>query len=268
MDTLKLAAVGSSLLVAEEIRSIAKAFLDDWFPIRVVTTDHVRTARPDTFYLCATTQGYPLRQVVPKDRLFVFDLEPVTTFFLAIAKIPAGETVYVFNNLLPYTEILTKRCQALGINQVTFRPIAFAEMKPGEIVERLRDAKYIIGVDAFVSENVLLSPQYRPFLRPDAVIIPGKRMATIPSACRLLAAIADVYLDQVQKNGADPAVAEELAQFNAYLKRAAVQLVMSQIGSTQATPPDPVSVTSDASIQEQIRTLTYLRDKIRRLAAS
>lgn len=195
MRELQIVAVGSSELIAKEIKEITASFLGNGLPIRVATVRSVRAAEPDSFYVCATTQQDALEKVIPSDRLFVFDLHPTTMFFLAIAKIPAGEHVFVFNNLIPYTELLARECLELGIEGLRFHPVAYDEMDEEEVRRRLTRARYIIGVDCMVNENVLLSEKYRRYLREDVIIIPGKRAASVASANRLLGGITNFYVE-------------------------------------------------------------------------
>lgn len=193
MNELKIMAVGSSPLVASEITGIAGSLLAPSTHIECATTREVTAAAPNTLYVCANTQGTALARVLPPEQLYVFELEPITTFFLALARIPAGETVYIFNNLLAYTRVLATRCRELGLAELDFRPIAYDEMSEREVEGRLRAARYIIGVDIFVGEAVLQSERYKKYLAPDVTIIPGRRTASVASANRLLAAIATHY---------------------------------------------------------------------------
>lgn len=129
------------VLTAEEIRSICQSFLGTDWDIQTQTTREIKTCEPDTFYLCAKTQEAAIARYIPEGRRFILDLYPTTIFFLAIAGIPRGETVYVFNNLLPYTKRLAQECRDLGIDGLCFVPVAYEEMEEAQVWQRLRKAR-------------------------------------------------------------------------------------------------------------------------------
>jgi len=253
MHDLKLIAVGSSPLIAEEIKSIAQAFLGENIPIHTATTDEIETGKWNCFYVCAITQAEKLKHVVPEDKLFVFDLHPTTKFFLDIARIPEGSHVYVFNNLLPYTKLLAEECRALGVDKISFHSVAYDEMSNMDVCERLKKARYIIGVDRLVES--VLKETYRQCLRSDVQIIEGKRAASVASASKLLAGIAQFYHDELaaEKN---PHMGERIIQI---LKSASAKAIIGQIGGQK--PIESETSISDNNIDEQLSVLKYLQEK-------
>lgn len=286
MSDLNLVAVGSSPLVAEEIREITKNILAVPLPITTRATKDIAEAEPHTFYVCATTQGSELSAVIPKKQLYVFFLEPTTKFFLDIAKIPAGETVYVFNNLLAYTEILIKRCRELGMTNLNFEPIAYDEMDGSEVKKRLQQAKYIVGVDVFVGKNVLQSDAYKQYLRDDVQIIAGTRTASVASANRLLAAIGAYYyreymnrlyaLADAKDEVMLKVISHDLGQMLEELQQSVLQTVTSQVGSNKKTADEereqrlPLNFTGDFAqdfhaVETQLQELAELQHKIEKL---
>ena len=74
MRELKLKAVGSSPLIAEEIKSVVQSFLGEEIFIDTATTKEVKQIEVDTFYICAKSQENFLRTKIPAENLFVFDL--------------------------------------------------------------------------------------------------------------------------------------------------------------------------------------------------
>ena len=57
MRELNIIAVGSSPLIAAEIQRLIQDILGDFFTVATATTDSLQEAAPDTFYICANTQG-------------------------------------------------------------------------------------------------------------------------------------------------------------------------------------------------------------------
>ena len=254
MSELKLKAVGSSPLIAEEIKSVVQSFLGKEIFIDTATTKEVKQTEADTFYICAKSQEEFLRTKIPTENFFVFDLHPTTKFFLDIAQIPVGSEVYVFNNLLPYTKLLAEECRALGVDKVNFHSIAYDEMPADEVCAALGKARYIIGVDCLVGEQMLFSDVYRGYLRSDVKIIAGKRVASIPSASKLLARVAGFYYESLleEKNTLDNSRPEQIellldkvCQTIKILRRAVNHVVTGQVvinGNSNSTEKFIVSL--------------------------
>ena len=281
MRELKLQAVGSSPLIAEEIKSVVQSFLGGEIFIDTATTKEVKQTEVDTFYICAKSQENFLRTKIPVESLFVFDLHPTTKFFLDIAQIPVGSEVYVFNNLLPYTKLLAEECRALGVDKVNFHSIAYDEMPVAEVCAALGKARYIIGVDCLVGEQMLFSDVYRGYLRSDVKIIAGKRVASIPSASKLLAGIAEFYYESLleEKNNLDNSRSEQIEllldkvyQTIKLLRRAVNHVVTGQVDVTgNQNFSEELTVNTDSnealeSINEQLQVLFYIKQKIERLS--
>ena len=286
MRELKLKAVGSSTLIAEEIKSVVQSFLGEEIFIDTAMTKEVKQTEADTFYICAKSQEDFLRTKIPAENLFVFDLHPTTKFFLDIAQIPVGSEVYVFNNLLSYTKLLAEECRALGVDKVNFHSIAYDEMSADEVYAALGKARYIIGVDCLVGEQMLFSDIYRGYLRSDVKIIAGKRVASIPSASKLLAGVAEFYYESLlkekntleEKNTLDNSCPEQIellldkvCRTIKILRRAVNHVVTGQVvinGNSNSTKEFIVSSKSKIDLKllnEQLQVLFYIKQKIIRL---
>lgn len=283
MKQPKIIAVGSSPLVAREIATILSPILS---PLPQLKTDTAATGdicqpAKDTFYICANTQGTRLQNIVPQEQLFILRLQPTTRFFLDIAKIPAGETVYIFNNLLPYAKLLMQECQELGIDRLNFRPLAFEEMPEETVCQELSRAKWLIGVSPFVGKGILFSDRYRSYLRPDLKVIPGRRTASVASACRFLAALAHFYQRELQQeklpittSAAEQSLASQTDQLTRQLQQASLEIIKQQING----PADEENIAAPAnlpkegapspSMSEALKNLNYLVRRIERLAAA
>lgn len=283
MKQPKIIAVGSSPFVAREIATILSPILS---PLPQLKTDTAATGdicqpAKDTFYVCANTQGTRLQNIVPQEQLFILRLQPTTRFFLDIAKIPAGETVYIFNNLLPYAKLLMQECQELGIDRLNFRPLAFEEMPEETVCQELSRAKWLIGVSPFVGKGILFSDRYRSYLRPDLKVIPGRRTASVASACRFLAALAHFYQRELQQeklpittSAAEQSLASQTDQLTRQLQQASLEIIKQQING----PADEENIAAPAnlpkegapspSMSEALKNLNYLVRRIERLAAA
>ena len=193
MRELRLIAVGSDALIADEIKAITESFMEGAVEITTMTTAEVRDVESGALYICATTQREALSRIVPGERLFVFDLHPMEDFFTAISKIPEAADIYVFNNHQAYTNLLVRECAARGMGNRQFHAISFQEQPRREVIHMLRKARYIVGVDRMMGSQTLFSEKYRFCLRNDVKIIAGRRAASAASAGRLLTGIAEHY---------------------------------------------------------------------------
>ncbi|MBQ9274739.1 MAG: hypothetical protein IJ228_07990 [Succinivibrio sp.] len=277
MRQLKLTAVGSSALVAREIAALLQSMLPRGCEIGTALTEEVDRAQADTFYVCAGTQRKALLEVLPPEVLYVLDLEPSTRFFLALAQLPPGSEVVIFNNRLPYTTTLKEKCRALGLGHYHFVALAFEEMPHSEVRAILSEARYIMGVSCFTGEEALLSDNYRDCLRKDVRIIDAQRAASLPSAARLLGGIAlfgtKALEDAASELQALPAEQRESAQtellarstaFIAMLKQATLRALTTLIegsfreGGTLTAQSTPLPQT----VEGCLAMLGFLRDRL------
>ncbi|MEN6565556.1 MAG: hypothetical protein ABFC57_04590 [Veillonellales bacterium] len=196
---LNIVAVGSNKLIAEEVLNAVKVIIGDIASITAMTTASVQNDSAGDFFICAVTQKEPLSKVVSPEKLIVLDLRPTLEFFVQVSRIPAGETVYIFNSNINYAQLLKASCESLNIRQVNFVPIAYEDMPSEEVISKLRQARHIIGVGKLVEREVLLSERYKPYLRSDVKIIGNTRVATMQSACFLIQRVTEYFHTLVSK---------------------------------------------------------------------
>lgn len=273
MKKLKIKAVGSSMFIAEEIKGICRSLLGDAIDMSCAVTANVTGSEDNEFYVCSNTQAPPLAKHVPAERLFDMELKPTIAFFVGIAGIPEGETVCVFNNLLPYINLLISEFTRISPGRLNFLPVAYEEMEEALICQRLREARYIVGVDCFVGENVLLSGRYRSLLSPEVKIIAGHRTASLKSSCSLLKGIATYYLDWGKEalasgNEADLHDASDtLQEIIALIKSGTTKALLNQIGGDGTTcEKERIAVEAQPDITQQIqyqlKLLSFLQEKV------
>ncbi len=226
MMKLTIASVGSSRLIAEEIRDIIKSLLGSRLHVITCLTEEIVDDRLADLYVCARTQYPRLSEILPKQKLFLMELQPASTFFLSIARIPAGSEVYIFNNHLEYPIFLADYCRSLGMDKVQYIPLAFEDMMPAELADGLSKARYIIGVDRFT--NLLKAVPYQKHLRPDVTIIAGKRTASLHSAFAVLQSIGSIMLQENEK------ACSCLAQMDADALKVVLQDIDAAIDMLQA----------------------------------
>ncbi|WP_110954697.1 hypothetical protein [Anaerosinus massiliensis] len=195
---IRIAVAGSNQLNAEEVLGAAKLIIGDSAIFTTVITNEIKCDDFADLFICAATQAETLKKVVPQNKIIVLDLMPTSQFFVQVARIPAGEDVYIFNSNLRYPARLAKACKKLGI-EVNFISVAYEAMPQDEVIAALKKAKYIIGIKRLVGETILLSEKYASYLREDVVIIGTTRVASMQSACMLIQWVATYFHQFISK---------------------------------------------------------------------
>ena|GEM_PF-1140225 len=191
---LKIAVAGSNRMNAEEVVAAMQLILGNVVQnVKIVITAEIADPAMADLFVCATTQAEELARRVPQNKRIVLDLQPTTQFFVEVARIPAGENVYVFNSNLRYVDRLIKSCKRVGIDELNFIRLGYEEMPDEAVKSSLTEAKYIIGIAKHVGEDILLSPRYSAYLRADVHIIGIHRVASMQSACMLIQWVAAYF---------------------------------------------------------------------------
>jgi len=126
--TVRIADVGSSNLIADEIQDIARTLFSKRIPIITFRTEEITNDQAADLYLCAHTQYEQLSHIIPKECLFLMELQPDSTVFFAISRIPHGSDVYIFNNyirlpqgidgILPHTRYGSGKLHPTGVRGI------------------------------------------------------------------------------------------------------------------------------------------------------
>ena len=244
---LRIVAVGSNMLIAEEVLNAVRVIVGDVAEITAATTASLTDDRLGDIFVCAVTQKEPLSRVVPAEKMVVLDLRPTSQFFMRISRIPAGETVYIFNSNINYARLLKQSCDALRIQSVEFVPIAYEDMPGDEVIAKLRQARYIIGVGKLVEKEALLSDRYRQYLRPDVTIIGNTRVATMQSAFLLIQRVTEYFHTTASK---------QIAMLAAEMKE------LSEFSQTDSERYAGIATEIEKLISENDNSILTLRDTI------
>ena len=244
---LRIVAAGSNMLIAEEVSNAVRVIVGDVAEITAVTTASLADDRLGDIFVCAVTQKEPLSRVVPLEKMVVLDLRPTSQFFMRVSRIPAGETVYIFNSNINYARLLKQSCDALRIKSVEFVPIAYEDMPGEEVIGKLRQARYIIGVGKLVEKEALLSDRYRQYLRPDVTIIGNTRVATMQSAFLLIQRVTEYFHTTASK---------QIAMLAAEMKE------LSEFSQTDSERYAGIATEIEKLISENDNSILTLRDTI------
>ena len=189
--SLKILAVASLDVAIQELYSAVKLILGDVCTIQTILTKDVKDDSGADLFVCGITQFDQLAQVVPREKIILFELRFTSQFFIQVARIPAGEDVYVLNTNMMLIKRLIQNFSNLGIREINFLPIATEAMCENEITERLQKAKYLIGIEEFLQVMFNSNMQYTKYINKNIKIIGGKRVASMESACRLIQWVAE-----------------------------------------------------------------------------
>lgn len=182
---IRIHAVGSNQVIANEVLEAAHHVLGKQIGGQAYPQSRITDHSVADLFLCFSTRINELSTLIPREKIVGLELLPNTNFFVEVAQLPAGESVYIFNNITRVADQLAKYCRDFGIKHLQFINIAYDEISEQEIIKKLQAARYIIGVDSSVGATGPLN-QYKQYLRSDSVIVSGNRIATIDSSCDLM----------------------------------------------------------------------------------
>lgn len=181
MAKLKVVTVGSSLLVAEELRREAHDVFGEQLEATALGVDDLSHREIADLYLCLPTRVQQASGFVPKEKIVVLELIPDAHFYVKIAGIPRGETASIFNNNTAQAEMIREYSLEHGINGINFEIIPFSEIPDDETRRRLERASYIIGADIYVGSDSILHTKYKSSLSANVTVIGAHRVPTFAS---------------------------------------------------------------------------------------
>lgn len=170
-------AVGSNDILSNEIRMALEQIFDGSLEIVSCNIAQLPEHLDGTLYICNESLKKNVQRLVDSSQICVLDLQPRSSFFMAISSIPQGSDIYIFNNKQGYCNTLEALCRAFGLVNYQFIPIAYEEMDRVEIEKRLSKACYIIGV-AEILDKLRFEP-FEKHLKPQAQLIGAKRVVSV-----------------------------------------------------------------------------------------
>lgn len=208
-QVINIAAIGGTREIADELLSGIRHVLGAQMQGMAVTPKELLGCRADLFITMPTRVAESAAQVAPKP-VIGFELVPTRHFFVAVAKIPAGEAVAVFHNNQRGGDTFVRNCQNYGIDHVRFAVVPFAELSEAEVLERLRGVRYIIGAGIYLGRQGLFENKFRRQLGGDVTVIPAERVPDLESAARLMQRATAWEHQQLSERVGD--IGQELAQ--------------------------------------------------------
>lgn len=174
----KVYAVGSNEVLTMEITQALLLIFESRLPINPCFEEDIPTHLDGDLYICNKLEEENLLHYVPKEKIKILNLTPVSRFYMKLASIPPKSDVYVFNNRMVYIKNLIDTCKGMELTGLNYIPVPYSEMPEAEVMLALQKARYIAGVDILL-RDVLQKPPYNDFLKDDVVLIGAKRVASV-----------------------------------------------------------------------------------------
>ncbi len=191
-------ATGSSATAIEEVYQSIQNIVGEVCSVEKCAISEIKDPSVADLFVCGVPQVDYLLQMVPREKILLAEPRFTSQFFVKVARIPVDSEVYIFHSSLMRINLMMQGFHNLGITEVNFIPIA-ETMTKKEIIERLQQAKYIIGVNAFLNSMLGEGKQYQSYLRKDVNIIGGDRVSSMESACKIIEWVAEALHKLVAK---------------------------------------------------------------------
>lgn len=186
---IKIVVIGANELNTEEIKQVVVDTIGENAGVDIVSAtirDDYRSLQDGDMYVCLINRKEEIEAAFGAHRVVAMEFVPPANYFLWLSKIPAGNTVTIFNNSTAGTRVLTELLQRYEIDHVDFVVVPYDEWPEEKVIATLSQAKYITGGFAYVGEGRTLYTRYRHALRDDVtVIVSPPRVAKSASLSRL-----------------------------------------------------------------------------------
>ena len=186
MKDIHVAVTSAEKIVVEELRAAVHRVLGDTVEISPATTDQVEKHLNADLFVCIAARKGEMPKSIPADKIFGLTMVHLHHFYVAVAMIPKGEKVYVLSNAGQYARKLVEGCIEAGADHLAYDYIITNELSRPDVISRLQEARYIIGVEVTIGKQGALYQEFKDYIRPDAKIIGAGRTISLESACELM----------------------------------------------------------------------------------
>lgn len=195
---IRVMTVGSTEIIAQELLAVVKDIFGDevaagGIPVKALQDP----AMADLFVALPTRVDEVVSKGVPRDKIVALELVPDTPFYLALARLPAGATVVVFNNNFAQGNKIIEYCRQKGLDHLKYEVIAYNEMPEEEVAAGLAAARYIAGAETMVGSQGMLRAKYDGYVPKEAVIIAARRIATYDSTKEVIKGVLRVNYERL-----------------------------------------------------------------------
>lgn len=185
MDNIRVLTVAGGSAIAEEILAAIKPIMGKNTQGRACAFKEMGNNVTEDLVVCVSSRITETAQKVSQDKLVGVEMVPSGKFFVELAKVPAGQDVYIFNNSTSYAKQLVRYSEDMGIHHVNFKFIPYDELSENQVANALKSAEYIAGIETIVGAKGNLS-KYRNVLMPNVKVIVAERVLNVDAACALM----------------------------------------------------------------------------------
>ena len=186
MSEIRIIATAGDQLISDEVMTAVKQVLGSQADILARKISDLSAGDEADLYICVSSRKGEVEKKVPSEKVLGIELAPENRFYIDLAKIHSGETVHVFNNSTGYAKTLVRYCTEIGIDHLRFELIPYDELPEAEVISRLKQAKYIIGVETIIGSGGVFSQRFKQYAPAGVQVYGAKRVTSVNSACEIM----------------------------------------------------------------------------------
>lgn len=198
---IKLLLVGINESAAEELEVVVANTLGNMVETQKCTLQNYTQYACD-MYVCFINREKEFIEKYGTEKVTALEMRPPASFFVDVARIPAGETVSIFNNSKGGAEVTLKFLKKYHINHITLDVIAYEEMPEAEVKAKLASAAYIIGNEGYVAPGKPLYSKYGASLQDTVVVIASPPREATSESVSCLARKVILFAQEQDRQGA------------------------------------------------------------------
>jgi hypothetical protein len=180
MAKMRVVTVGSSRLVAEELRREAHDVFGEQLEADALGIEDLKPDQAADLFLCLPTRVKQAAGIVPREKIVILELIPDAHFYVRVAGIPRGETSFIFNNNTAQAEMIKNTASSTvstGLNSRLSLSAKFRRRNPPKARKRAIHHWRAI----YVGAGSILYEKYKNSLSPDVTVIGAHRVPTFAS---------------------------------------------------------------------------------------
>lgn len=260
---LKLLIIGSNESAARELENVVTTTLGSMVDIQLSTFANYANYSAD-MVVCYSNRVEEFSKKFGAAKVTGLEMRAPTEFFIAVARIPAGDTAVVFNNSKAGADTILKFLAAYKLNHIQYAVAACDEMPEETLRPMLSAANYIIGNEAYVAKGKVLYEKYGNYLKPGVTVIDSPpREATSASISQMTTKV--ITLAQAQStNHVLVTNAQRISESITHIAATVEQLNASQ-EELSSTMHEVTKISNQASVD--VNNTHEILDAIRKIAS-
>ncbi|KYZ77834.1 hypothetical protein AXX12_17380 [Anaerosporomusa subterranea] len=261
--SLKLVVVGPNDSAAYELEKVVISTLGDLVVTQRATLGDYRNTMAD-IYVCYSTREKEFINDFGAEKVCAIEMRAPAIFFIQIAKIPAGESVVIFNNNQGGADVILKYFKEYQINHINVNVVAFETETREELIrQKLSCAKYIIGNEGYVGKGSLLFSKYGNSLGSDHIVIASPPREGTPES---ISRMAKKVIFEAQKQNKNQLLIKQSHRINEAINNVAA--TVEELNASQEELAATMQAVTELSSQaiKDVKNTHKILDIIRQIA--